>query len=293
MTSLLTDLPASLENLLDKFLEDNPQPLFRFRTLDANQHIMPIQGPDGVTPAVVNPARILPGGTKIRTPEGKMLHLLYWEKQQQTTVNGVMTILPEPEPIIFEPREFCIKEVPRSKRELLARLLFSNECRNGLNPAKEEPVSGYVYELIEPAKTAEQTIAAKERILYAQQEVLKATAMALTLACQRLDLPVSDDRNVNADTLFERAAKDPESVNRVLTDAYDKTVALVRELLAADVIAFDGAARHYLTTHDRKSILDVPQGDFEKALVKHLSDTQGQKLRVSLVRRLTDKTTKE
>lgn len=294
MTTLDTALSPALETILETFLSENKQPVFTFRTLDANTSTMMVQTSDGSSmPTVVNASRTVPGATKIRTPEGRQQKLMYSVRERMETVNGSTTLIQEPEPIIFEPKDFNIITVKRTNRELLARLLFSNECQNGLNPEIEEPGVGYVYELIQPAKTAEQLVVNRERVLDAQIAVRSASEAELTLAVQRLNLSVSKDRNDNAKSLYDKAEADPEGVFRVLSDEWDKTTALVRELTGAGVIEFDSNERHYLTAADRKPIHTVHSGNFEQSLIKHLSDTQGQALKRALTRELAEKTAKK
>jgi hypothetical protein len=289
MQQLATGLTPALETIFDKFLDENPQPYFSFRTLDANKATMPVVGPEGnVTSLPVNAARILPGRTKIRTAGGKQVWLLYSVEEQTVEHQGVTSVVGKPEPIAFEPKDYCILAVRRDDREKLVRLLFSDECRNSLNPDKRRPDQGEVYELIEPAKTAEQLVVSKEKVLDAQIAVRQAADSELKLACERLSLAVTDDRNLNAASLYDAASADPAAVLRVLSDEWDKTTALVRDLTTSCVIEFDAAERKYLTTLDRKAILNVPTGNFEQALIKHLSDTQGQNLKRTLGRLLEE-----
>lgn len=293
MQQLATDLPAEFDGLLTQFLADNLQQTFTFRKLDANTQLMPVQTETGIVPTPVNSARTIPGATRVRTSEGRLVQLMYAEGQEQTIVNGLPMLTDRPEPITFEPKEHCVVSVQRNNREKLVRMLFSNECRNSLNPAREQPTTGYVYELVQPARTAEQLVINKERVLDVQIAVRMASPTERVLACQRLEVAVSDDANVNATTLYAQAETDPEAVFRVLGDEFDKIVALVRDLGAAGVIEFDAAGRYFLTAHDRKNILDVAVGDAEATLVKYLAGTQGQRLKTALSRMLDEKASKK
>ncbi|GAC1368623.1 MAG: hypothetical protein NVSMB30_05470 [Hymenobacter sp.] len=285
----LTNLvPELFEELFERFLAENKQPIFYFRTLDANANTMAIQSAEGVTNAIVNASRTIPGAARVRTPDGKMHRLLYSEKERVETVNGQTVVIQEPEPITFEPKEFCIRAVARNQRELLIRLLFSNECRNGLNPALEESPRGFVYELIQPAKTAEAAIVNDDAILDAKLAVRAAGDTELQLGCERLQLPFTADRNVNIKTRYTAAERDPQAVFRVLSDEWDKTTGLVRDLTAAGLIAFDEAGRRFVSGADRKPLLEVPSGAPEAALVSYLNDSQGKRVKVNLARQLAE-----
>ena len=292
MAILSTELPQSLETILDKFLDENQQATFQFRTMGANQNTMQVITADGTQSVPVNSARTINGQTIIRTPEGKRHQLVYSVGEDREIVNGVPTVTPRPEAITFEPKEFCVKVVKRNERELLARLLFSNQCRNGLNPAKEEPNGGYVYELIEPAKNVEKAVIDEEAILDAKILVRRASDAEAAEACSRLSLPVSQDRNANTKALYAHAELDPKAVVSVLNDEWNQTAALVRDLLSSNFITFDEAARTYRTVSDQKAFHNVLTGDQEQSLIKYLSDSQGQKTKTALTRLLEEKAKK-
>ena len=293
MATLSTELPDSFVTILDKFLDDNPQRTFQFRTLNANQSTMQVLTADGTQQVPVNSSRTITGQTIVRTPEGKRLSLVYSIGEDRESHNGQMVVTPRPESITFEPKEFCVKVVKRNDRELLARLLFADQCRNGLNPAKEEPNGGFVYELIEPAKNVEKAVFDEEAILDAKILVRRASDAEAAEACSRLSLPVSPDRNANTKTLYGHAALDPKAVVAVLNDEWTVTAALVRDLLANSLITFDDAARTYRTTSDQKPFHNVLTGDQEQSLIKYLSDSQGQKTKTALTRLLEEKNSKK
>lgn len=292
MQTLTTDLPESLDVILTKFLDDNPQSTFQFRTLNANRATIQVITSDGTEARVVNSARTITGSTIIRTPEGRRHNLVYSVGEDTVNVNGQTMVKPRPEAITFETNEFCIKVVKRTNYELLARLLFADQCSNGLNPAREEPNGGFVYELIQPAKNAERRVIDKEAVLDAQIAVRRASDTELKQACLRLGIAASDDRNDNAGGLYAAAEADPKGVYAVLGDEWDKTTALVRDLSTAGIIAFDDAARAFRTVSDQKAFHNALTGDPEQSLVKYLSDSQGQKTKVALARLLEEKNKK-
>lgn len=293
MTNLETELSPKLEQVLSDFLDSHPQQSFLFRTLDANKHTLPVQTGDSVEHKPANPSRMISGSSIIRTPEGRQLNLIYWVRQETQNNGGVTSIMPVPEPITFEAGELCQVTVLRGNRELLIRLLFSNQCRNGINPAKETPNGGLVYELVEPAKTAEKQVADEDKVLDAKILIRTASATERQLAVQRLSLPVSEDENTNRKTLSDHASVDPAGVVAVLGEEWTQTTGFVRDLTTAGIIAFDSPERAYRTVGDQKIILSVQTGDFENALIKHLSDSQGQTLKRQLVRLQTEANSKK
>lgn len=285
MTSLATTLPDSLTKVLADFLEKNPQPVFRFRTLDANTYQMPVQNSDNtVTPRPVSPSRSVPGAVVVRAPEGHQVRLMYSNgKTKDGMVGGLPTIVDVPQAIWFEAQQHCLVEVRRTDREQLARLLFSNECRNGLNPAKEEPDSGCVYELVQPEKTAADLAALKRLVGKAQGKLENATESELAKACERCEQAVSPDANTNYSALFDLAQQEPQRVLNALSDEFDKHEAFVADLLGAGVIEFDQTTRQFLILPARTTLLVVPTGPQDTALVKYLIETnEGKKIKPTL-----------
>lgn len=294
MTQLNTGLNAELESILDKFLTDNTQPTFIFRLIDAGEHTLPVQSAQGVENMVYNPSRCAPGATKIRTADGRQIRVMYSESQDEKMVNGVMTLTDRPSAIWFDHRTHCIVTVSRNNRELLTRLIFSDECRNSINPYKEDPLGGVMYELIEPEKKAKVLAATKQRIGAAIAALGTASDTELAIACTRLELPSTADKNANYSTLFDAANLNPEAVFNALSDEYDKVTALVRDLTTQGIVEFDAAARKYITLPARTDLLDVPQGNHEPVLIKYLSvNAQGQKVKVTLQRMLDEKNAKK
>ena len=66
----------------------------------------------------------------------------------------------------------------------------------------------------------------------------------------------------------------------------------MRDLSAANVSAFDEAARAYKTVGDQKPFHNVLTGNQETSLIKYLSDSQGLRTKVALARLLEEKTKK-
>ena len=64
------------------------------------------------------------------------------------------------------------------------------------------------------------------------------------------------------------------------------------DLLASNLIAFDEAARTYRTVSDQKAFHNVLTGDQEQSLIKHLSDSQGAKIKNALSKALEEKSKK-
>lgn len=292
MQQLKNGLTPELEEIFDKFLKDNPQPTFLFRLIEAGEHRIPVQTAEGVENTVFNPSRHVHGSTKIRTATGHQLNLVYSESQEEKTVNGVVTLTDRPESIWFDQRSHCIVTVKRTEREKLIRLLFSDQCRNSINPSADTPDGGYVYELVQTGKKIEQQVANQDRVLDAQIAVRQATDSEVMLACERLELATSPERAANVAALYVRAGVDPDGVFRVLGDEWDKTTALVRDLTTAGVIAFDEAGRAYKTVSDQKPFHNVLTGNQETSLIKYLSDSQGQKTKTALSKLLEEKAKK-
>lgn len=294
MIQLATGLTPALEAVLDKFLDDNPQPTFLFRLVDAGENRMPVQTAEGVEHRVFNPSRHVRGNTRIRTADGRQISLMYSTEQEEKMVNGMVQLTDKPASIWFDQITHCIVTVSRTDREKLVRLLFSNECRNSINPSAEVPEGGVVYELIQPERKAQQAAANKQRIGAAIAALGTATASELALACGRLDLAVSTDQNANYSTLFDAASLAPEGVFNALSDEYDKVTALVRDLISQGIVEFDASARKFITLPTRADLLDVPQGHHEPVLTKYLStNTQGQKVKATLQRMLDEKNAKK
>lgn len=295
MELISTTLPDSLVKAYDAFLAANKQPIFVFQKLGTNQMLMPVQQPDNtVVPTPQNSTRVVPGTSEIRTPEGDMVTLLYSTRRTREMVGGVPMNVPVPEPIVFEAAQNCVVRVPRTERELLRRLLFSNECRNGINPAKQEPASGYVYELVQPEKSAADLAALKRAVGTATGALSQATDSEMAKACERLELPVSGDANQNYSLLFDLATTEPARVVAALGDEWSKHEALVTDLLNSGVIEFDQNARQFIILPGRTQLLLVPQGAHETALVKYLIETpEGRKIKGSLKQALDAKAKKK
>ena len=291
--TLTNSLTASQQKAFDDFLAKNPAKFFTFETLEASGIIDELS-PEGYrTPRTLYNSRCISGETIFPSTEGQEVRLVYSTSSSTFQQNGQTVREAVPEAIWFEASLMGRFSVPRNSSTLLARMLFSNECQNGINPAKVEPLRGYTYHLIQPEVTAKDRAEARSFIIKVQGMINDNSDEQNVLIARRLEA-VKPGLQFNYQTgpdelrtaLFDAAAAYPQDVWNSTTDNTLKNRALVEQASALNFIRFIHETREWRDVTSGNTILSLPTGDAVEGLANWLMDTQGTPTRHALTKQV-------
>lgn len=288
MQTLLNELTPQQETAFNTFLERNKANAFDFALLDAATQMPILDNNNLQHPTPMYGSRHIKGEVLVQSPEGNQVRLIYSKSTTQVNRNGVNMLEDVPESIWFEAGRQCVVSVPRSQKAWLARMLFSNECDNGINPAKVEPITGSVYRLIQPEKTAAAVADERRFRLRVQGMIEEQSPEENVLVAQRLQAHPSRkfrfdfaDPNTLFGQLLDAVEVDTEAVYNATNDSSVKTLALVTQLQNAGLTRFAHETRNW-ETENGAVLLHVPGGEPAQGLAAWFADSQGGPSRKSL-----------
>ena len=292
--TLTTELTPTQQTAFDAFLAANPARSFRFALLDASTTMPKLDENNLVHPTSWYSSRALTGDVTFRSPEGKDVRIVYSKSSTRVRRNGVEELEAVPETIWMEAAQQGVVEVNRNAHNFLIRMLFSNECQNGINPAKEEPLTGHVYQLIQPEKTAAERSVARAFTRKVQGMLDENTHEENVRVAKRLEVTkrLSFDYTAGPDALREAlvdAAADSEAVYAATSDSTEKAKALVEQAQKADLIKFRHETREWVYSASGQALQVIPAGEPIDGLAAWLLDTQGTSTRLALKKQLGDK----
>ena len=291
--TLSNQLTPSQQKVFNNFLEENKQPQFQIRLLNA-MTMMPVLDQNnsrGSQPWFSSKSK--KGEVTFASPEGDSVHFMVG-KQVPRQVNGRTEYITEPEDIQFEASSHGSIFIPRNDHARLIRFLFSNECSNCLNPAHVPPLTGYDFELVQPDKTAEQIASDRMFVVTVQTAISKNTNDENRLVAQRLTQanPMLSfdygDPNVLRVALLDIAADRPKEVFRASTDTLLKAHALVEQARDAKLIRFVHETREWMHEATGRVLLSTPTGDPTEVLSAWLVDSQGTDAMLALKKQVDD-----
>lgn len=293
--TLTTELTPSQQTAFDAFLAANPARTFDFALLDAATTMPRLDENNLVHPTPWYSSRALTGDVMFRSPEGRDVRIVYSKGSKPVRRNGQEELEAVPEVIWLEASKQCVVSVSRNAHTFLIRMLFSNECQNGINPAKEEPLTGHVYQLIQPEKTAAERSVARAFTRKVQGMLDENTHEENVRVAKRLEVTkrLSFDYTAGPDALREAlvdaAAADSEAVYAATSDSTEKAKALVEQAQKADLIKFRHETREWVYSASSQTLQVIPAGEPIDGLAAWLLDTQGTSTRLALKKQLGDK----
>lgn len=269
-------------NNISKDLED------RVPKLDANQTIQfKLLG----TPTVIaedangnfNPQPVFPASYNLPITEriydeaaGKYVELAIIKSIRPASIDGKTAEIP-----VFGNVEFpgaqngiiTLTGQPKD-RAMLIRLALSNFNKDSVNPAKEVPFTGPVFEMIKPEVTAKQKNAERLAKLQALAIIEDATEEEFGMLVQRLGVATTDgvgrkfDNEELKNYMAEIAETNPDRVKKASSDEYGRIVKNIREGVTNKVIEFSDEKNAWLKSDSKEVIVEALAGhNEEEALI--------------------------